>query len=83
MRRVLRAFEALEKFIDLFGPTGRQAPFVASLPLVVWPGAPNSFLLLVVRMLLVAMPGAPNSFLLLVGRMLLVGMPGALIASCY
>ena len=60
--------------------------------LVAMPGAPNSFLLLVVRMLLVAMPGAPNSlvrmllvampgapngFLLLVVRMLLVAMPGA------
>ena len=42
--------------------------------LVVRPGAPSSFLLLVVRMLLVVRPGAPSSFLLLVVRMRLVVM---------
>ena len=46
----------------------REEPLVASLLLVVRPGAPSSFLLLVVRMLLVAMLGAPSSFLLLVVR---------------
>ena len=55
------------------------------------PGAPNSFLLLLVRHLLleamhlflVAMPGAPNSFLLLLVRhLLLEAMHLFLVASC-
>ena len=39
---------------------------VASLLLVVRPGAPSSFLFLVASLLLVVWPGAPSSFLFLV-----------------
>ena len=56
-------------------------PALACLLLVVRPGAPTTFLLLVAMpLLLVAMPGAPStsSFLLLVAMpLLLVAMPGA------
>ena len=48
-------------FFSVFGTVRSDALCNSFLLLVVRPGTPNRFLLLVVKMLLVAMPGAPSS----------------------